>query len=156
MVAFHELTPGEPFYLWHRDESLEEALANYLPMPESPQKYWLRGSFNSAQHPPDQALGQHIDWDYDVTQDGDSLRPNCDVEFTGYFTFFDMERLAGFRIVWTDNFLSHLRMRKHRELGFSITIFVFHHASLLRLIQAGCVPVGVPLISSHCEIRTRS
>lgn len=57
-------------------------------------------------------------------------------EFEGFFTFCDMTRLSSIKIRWTNNFLSHLRVRKLREPGFTTTIFVFHHATVLPAIAA--------------------
>ncbi|KAK3364702.1 hypothetical protein B0T25DRAFT_576908 [Lasiosphaeria hispida] len=60
-----------------------------------------------------------------------------DVEFSDYFTLCGMERLVGFRIVWTHNLLDHLQLRKLRVARFSTHIHVFHHATVLHSLAIG-------------------
>jgi hypothetical protein len=130
MVAFGEVAPGEPLYLWNNNESLKEALENSLPSAEQRQKYRVLRP----------AEGGGETEAYSMTKDDDPPEPDCDLEFSGFFTLHDMDRLAGFVIRWTDNFLSHLRVRRPREPGFTTTVFIFHHAAILANIGVGYVP----------------
>ena len=154
MVALEDVAPGEPTYRWKNDESLNDTLKRYLslpptpsqdtppvtgqratpspppspPPPQTPQRSQNQANA-SASSSSNNALRQREDRHSHPLEDIDRNR-----EFEGFFTFYDMHTLSGFQIRWTNNFLSHLRVRRLREGGFTHYIFVFHHATVLPAI----------------------
>jgi len=134
MVAFHQVAAGEPVYHWHSHETLEEAIKNNLPPNQQPPKPRDKAPGKS------QALNNVQSGTGRTGRQADSPEFDCDDEFSGFFTLYDMERLAGFKFRWTNNLLSHLKARKLREPGFTTTVFIFHHATILPFLDAGYVP----------------
>ena len=156
IVALEDFAPGEPTYLWKNDESLNDTLKRYLPLPHTPSQdtppvRYQRATPSPPPSPPPPQTPQQSQNQANASASSSSstaLRQQEDRpphphpledtdrnrEFEGFFTFHDMHRLSSFKIRWTNNFLSHLRVRKLRERGFTITIFVFHHATVLPAI----------------------
>jgi len=137
MMALNDSSPGEPPYAWLEDESLNDTLTKYLPAPQTSPNKLARVPFRRYTSPfgrKDEINGGD-DYEADALvtpPDLDSI--DQDREFSGFFTFRDMNHFCGFKIRWTNNFLSHLRVRKVRERGFTVTVFVFHHATVLPAI----------------------
>jgi len=50
-----------------------------------------------------------------------------DHEFEEDFTAYNLHRLAGIEIIWTDNLADHLRLTRNRK-----KVHIFHHASFLK------------------------
>jgi hypothetical protein len=137
MVEFGMAAPGEPPYHWDDDESLEDAIKNCLPptgQTISNQRQQGQALLPQAQTPPNSTGGANHS---NAATCHDGKEPNCDLEFSGFFTLCDMDRLAGLTIRWTDNLLSHLLVRKLREPGFTTTVLVFHHATVLAHLKKG-------------------
>ena len=142
MVSLNDCSPGEPPYEWRKNESLDDMLAKYLPVPR-------RHIRMPAKQPSSSQNQQHMHESGGIVNGSFALgrtetmgqwedpgSTDRDREFEGFFNFHDMDQLSGFHIRWTNNFLSHLRVRKlrHRDFAFTITVFVFHHATILPAI----------------------
>ena len=56
-----------------------------------------------------------------------SINGQDDCEFEDDFTAYNLQRLAGLEIIWTDNLADHLRLARNKK-----KIHIFHHASFLK------------------------
>jgi hypothetical protein len=61
----------------------------------------------------------------------DSFDSSDDERFSPLFTLRDMERLAGFKIQWTDNLSNHLLVKKELDGRFLVTLYVYSNTTLL-------------------------
>jgi hypothetical protein len=59
-------------------------------------------------------------------------------KFDEDFTAFNLQRLAGLEIRWTDNLADHLRLIENDR-----TLCIFHHATFLRRQRSGIYPDGM-------------
>lgn len=64
---------------------------------------------------------------------------NKDIKLEKTFHAYNMERIAGIKIKWTDNLLDHLRIVDEDDK----TIEIFHHASFLKRAQSQLFPPGL-------------
>jgi hypothetical protein len=64
---------------------------------------------------------------------------NSNIKFEKTFTAYNMERIAGIKIRWTDNLADHLRMVDENDT----TIAVFHHAFFLSRTKSNIYPAGL-------------
>jgi len=121
---------GVPQWEWSPNDSFTQALKTYLPGPDGePDKFHIHQM--RAPLPELQRMTN-----FEMTQD-DPIDRDFDLEFTDYFTLCYMDRLSGFKICFVPNLLDHLRFRKLRTKGFSVTVFAFHHATILHhLVQS--------------------
>lgn len=147
MVQFGKIStsPGEPAYPWIETDSLENAIRNFLPLAGVVTNTTGQGQTIARQGQAAQQQGQAPPAPTGTTNpatiaaiaETSQEEPDRDLELVGFFTLCDMDRLAGFAIRWTDNLLSHLLARRLREPGFTTTVFVFHHATILRHLKTG-------------------
>jgi hypothetical protein len=64
---------------------------------------------------------------------------NSNVKFEKTFTAYNMDRIAGIKVRWTDNLADHLRMVDEDDK----TVAVFHHAFFLSRTKSDIFPAGL-------------
>jgi hypothetical protein len=64
---------------------------------------------------------------------------NSNIRFEKTFTAYNMERIAGIKIRWTDNLADHLRMVDEDDK----TVAIFHHAFFLSRTTSNLFPAGL-------------
>ena len=108
--------PGALSHQWTRGISPNQILIESFPYTSKAEEYEIRTNLFEGR----------------IIKSSESSEPGKDLIFSDLFNLWDMQRLAGFEIVWTDNLLDHLLVQKFRT-----TVFVFHHAAVLQELRAG-------------------
>ena len=83
---------------------------------------------------PDKSINDILDGEFKPEQ---SVPQNPDREFSDDFTLRDMEHLSGFQIQWTNDISNHLKIVKNPHRKFRRSIYIFHHAVVLKELDFG-------------------
>jgi hypothetical protein len=63
--------------------------------------------------------------------------PMSKLTFSRLFNAYNLERIGGFRILWTDNLLDHLALD---DDGMSKAVYVYYHVAILRNLKQSIMP----------------
>lgn len=133
--------PGVSRHTWDPNKSIDQALITFFPLAAEPETYDINidnGQYNGRY------TGTFI-------RRNDPPEPDYDREFSSLFTLYDMCRLVGFEIIWTNNLLNHLLVRKYNNRRFNTTVYIFHQASVLDNLVHGYVHRVIHMESAHCN-----
>ena len=64
---------------------------------------------------------------------------DSNIKFEKTFNAYNLERITGIKVKWTDNLIDHLRMIEADDK----TVKVFHHASFLKHVKNQLFPAGL-------------